>query len=462
MLINFIVENFLSFKEQQHFSMLAGLGGKNKAHHVIPKAHSRDVRLVKTGIIYGANASGKSNLVKAMHFAKQLVTRGTALGRIIQQQPFKLDTTTVDRPTRMEFEIKHKGQAYAYGFIFDELEIKGEWLYHITRNNQRMLFERKGKTFDLEPLLKKHKNAEERQFLSFLAKGTPANQLFLTDIQGRNIQENLSHPDDLLTVFDWFKNALTIIYPDTKAQGLEFELQQNEQLIQIYCEFLRYFDTGIDDIALEQKNLEDIPFPEEIEEHIKSILLDQQSEKTSILFDNPSDRVRYLLSKDEQEKIQAHKLTTVHRVANGRAGFNHQSHFDIHEESDGTQRIMDFIPMLIDLFKGGNVIVVDELERSLHPNLVYNLLEMFLKRSKGISSQLIATSHSPALLTQELLRKDEIWFVDKDAGGASSISSLEEYEVRFDKQIRGDYLYGRYGAVPVFGNPYNLSVANRH
>ena len=132
--------------------------------------------------------------------------------------------------------------------------------------------------------------------------------------------------------------------------------------------------------------------------------------------------------------------------------------FDTSDESDGTNRIIDFIPILMDLIKGDNVFIIDEMERSLHPNLIYDLLDLFLDKAENINSQLILASHESSLLTQKLLRKDEVWFTVKDNDGASRIHSLEQYNIRFDKQIRKDYLLGRFKAIPKIGNRNKLTV----
>ena len=113
---------------------------------------------------------------------------------------------------------------------------------------------------------------------------------------------------------------------------------------------------------------------------------------------------------------------------------------------------------IIDFFKGGNVFIIDEMERSLHPNLIYDLLDLFLDKSDNINSQLILASHESSLLTQKLLRKDEIWFAVKDNDGVSHLHSLEEYNIRFDKEIRKDYLLGRFKAIPSLGNRSTLTV----
>lgn len=457
MLINFTIENFLSFRDKQRFSMIAGLGGKNKAHHVIPKTHSRDVRLVKTGVIFGANASGKSNLVKAIHTGQKLVLQGNAPFGPIKHTPFKLDDTCLHKPTTIEFEIKHRGRCYAYGFAYDAKEIKEEWLYRLTRNSEKMLFERKGKVFELGPLLKKNPQREEQQFLEFMALSTPVTALFLSDVQQRNTNGHVSDLSDLQTVFDWFKNALTIVYPKTKALGLE--LAPSCSFNEVYKEFLSYFDTGITDIVLQDKDIQQITFPKKIKQYLQTALLDQQSEKTFVVLENPNDDIRYLISKANDYELKAQKICTVHQSSTIDALGT--SLFEACEESDGTQRIMDFIPILIDLFKEDNVFVVDEVDRSLHPNLVYELFDLFLESSKGIASQFITTSHSANILTQDLLRKDEIWFVDKDTKGASAVYSLDEYkmDIRYDKHIQKDYLIGRYGGIPQKGNRFRLQAS---
>ena len=130
--------------------------------------------------------------------------------------------------------------------------------------------------------------------------------------------------------------------------------------------------------------------------------------------------------------------------------------FEIYEESDGTQRLFDLIPALIELSNNDRVFVIDEVDRSLHPNLTKSLIEYFLLNSKGLKNQLILTSHESSLLDLKLLRKDEIWFTEKRPSGSTSLYSLEEYKPRFDKEIRKGYLQGRFGAIPLISNLKDL------
>lgn len=274
----------------------------------------------------------------------------------------------------------------------------------------------------------------------------------MTEIRTRKVKENVSKIEDLLNVIDWFQNSLKVIFPDDKYnEGLKFELKQDEELLTIFKEFLSYFDTGIDDVCLERIDSENIDVPKPLIEKIKEELLNKNSEniRASII---SKGRTTYFLSV-KNDDIVIEKFMTMHKVKDGRL-----EKFDTSEESDGTNRIMDLIPLLMDLLKGDNVFIIDEMERSLHPNLIYDLLDLFLSKSRNINSQLILASHESSLLTQKLLRKDEIWFVVKDNFGASRLHSLEEYNVRFDKEIRKDYLLGRFKAIPRIGNRNKLTV----
>ncbi len=452
MLIRFTVENFMSFKERQSFSLIPGQGRLKPLHKTKPV---KRISTLKTSVIFGANASGKSNLIKAIDFGRTLVLEGTRSDKRIDFQNFRLDKEYQNKNSRIEYELQHKGKNYAYGFVFNSKEIVEEWLYEITKTSDKKLFERNlnsDEIFDLDFLYSKNKKAEERQFLKFTAKGTPNNQLFLKEIRTRKVEENVSFIDDLLNVVDWFQNSLKIIFPDDKyKEGIKFELKEYENLLTIFQEFLKYFDTGIDGVSLEVVDFENIDIPHVILNKIKEDLLDKKTDDFRVTIMS-NKKTTYFISKKE-DSVVYHKFMTKHKVPNGEDVF-----FDISDESDGTNRIIDYIPLLMDLLKGGNVFILDEMERSLHPNLIYDLIDLFLSNSQNINSQLILASHESSLLTQKLLRKDEVWFTVKDKDGSTKIHSLEEYNIRFDKQIRKDYLLGRFKAIPRIGNRNKLTV----
>lgn len=451
MLIRFTIENFLSFKEKQIFSMLPGKGTLKSNHK---SKRIKGISALKTAVLFGANASGKSNLIKAIEFGKEIVLKGTKAEQPINFDVFKLDKKFTKGNSYIEYEIQHKGKNYAFGFIFNSKEIVDEWLFETNKTTETKIFERSNtNNFDLSYLFKKNKKEKEKQFIEFTAKGTPRNQLFLTQIRNTNITDNVTDISDILNVIDWFQNALTVIYPSSKNIGKKFELLKDTNLQQLFTEMLDYFDTGIDGIDFKNVDFDKIQVPDEVKEDISNDLLSDKSEKNNVFLSNPQDDKYYVISKTKNNQIEAKLLKTKHKVLGGTYEL-----FDLKDESDGTRRIMDLIPLIIDFFKGGNVFIIDEIERSLHPNLVKDLFDFILNKCDDVNSQIIVTSHEATLLTQKLLRKDEIWFAVKDKFGATKLHSLEDYNIRFDKEIMKDYLLGRYKGVPKLGNRSNLTI----
>ena len=454
MLIRFSVENFLSFKDRVVFSMIPGKSIL-KPNHRTEKI--KGISTLKASVILGANASGKSNLIKAIDFGRKLILGGTKSEQPIKFQHFRLDTSTISSNSRIEYEIQHNGKNYAYGFVFNSKEIVEEWLFELKNKVESKIFERntleKKTTFDLEQLFIKNKKEEHQQFLKFIAKGTPNNQLFVTEIRTRKVKDNVTDITDILNVIDWFLNSLKIIFPDDKYnEGVKSELMDNSKLLKTFEELLNYFDTGINGICLEKVDFESLDMPSKLIDIIKEDLSNRDSVKEKSLMLSNRNTTFFISKKEDNFLVQ--KFMTKHNVK----GKDKQDKFDTNDESDGTNRIIDFIPLIMDLLQGNKVFIIDEMERSLHPNLIYDLFDLFLSKSENINSQLITASHESSLLTQKLFRKDEIWFVVKDRDGSSHLHSLEEYNIRFDKEIRKDYLLGRYKAVPKIGNRNELTV----
>lgn len=451
MLVRYSVENFLSFYEKEEFSMLPSKGTLKRDHKTTP---IKGISTLKTSIVLGANASGKSNLIKAIAFGKSLVVKGTSANSLLDYSKFKLNTLAADKSSKMEYEIQAGEKNYAFGFVFNHKGILEEWLYEITSKSQKLIYDRdlaRNEVFNIQPLLQKNQNEEEKLFLKFIAKSTPDNQLFLHEAISRKVKENVADISDLLTVYDWFFNRLKIIFPDDKyKEGIKSEVVKNDQLQTIFEELLNYFGTGIQGICLQDVDERNINVPDKLLKQIREALLNTKTEDVRSVLTTPD--YTYFFS-NEKGSIRVQKFMTKHRVE----GQEEVEYFDTKDESDGTNRIIDFIPIIMDLLKGGNVFLIDEMERSLHPNLIYDLFDLFLEYAQEVSSQLIVTTHESSLLTQKLFRKDEIWFAVKDDWGKTHLHALEEYNVRFDKEIRKDYLLGRYKAVPRIGNRYELT-----
>ena len=442
MLLRFSVENFKSFKQRAEFSMLPS---RVKSHpaHVIRAKNAKDISVLKSSIIYGANASGKSNLIKAMRHAQAMVVEGSKLGKNLPYEPFRLDETCGTQPTRFEFEIKSGKQNYAYGFSADHKTIYEEWLFEINKSGETPVFERSlhnnQSQFDFGPL--KFNSKEDEQFLQFTAKGTPANRLFLAECYERNVLTNLSYLTAFVDVSYWFHEKLNIVFPNSKYHGLEMQLHVGNDNADMLAKILNEFDTGIAGLSLKEidfsKEIPDIPTS------VKQDILQQIDEKEAIFVAGPRN-TRYQFVRDETGQVKAFKLMTKHVGADGKDVF-----FDIFQESDGTQRLLDIAPGLLDIFSEDKVYIIDEIDRSLHSEITTSLLNTFLTLTCDVQSQLIVTTHESNLLNLDMIRRDEVWFTQKDKQGATSLYSLEEFQPRFDNDIRKGYLVGRFGGVPV-------------
>lgn len=443
MIIRFRVKNFLSFHEETEFSMIPGQGRLMKGHKTDPV---NGVSVLKTSAIFGANAGGKSNLVKAIAFGKYMVLHGTRPDSLVDYHPFLLDEKSKMSLSKIEFEIQTKGKNYAYGFEFDNNEIAEEWLYEFTKRAEIRIFERKKGKFSIDYLVKRNKSEDAKQYLHFFAQSTPKNQLFLHEVFTRNITDNVEHIEDLENVIDWFLNTLKVIFPDTPyKQGVMLQAADDIELKRFYAELLRYFGTGIDSIKLIGVDIEKLGVPQTLLRDIKTDMLNTKDKDAygALSFNGEL----YLVSA-EGGQIRAKKLMTIHKMIGGDK--DKIAMFSLNDESDGTKRLFDYIPLILDLMRGSKVFIVDEMERSLHPCLIYQIFELFLDFCSEVNSQLIVTTHETVLMTQKLLRKDEIWFMEKSTQGESSLIPLEEYKVRFDKELRSDYLLGTYGAIPKF------------
>ena len=170
-------------------------------------------------------------------------------------------------------------------------------------------------------------------------------------------------------------------------------------------------------------------------------------------FQENNNSQRYSILKDSHNNVQVFRFLTTHKLKNDTRTID----FDLNDESDGTNRVLDLIPFLLEVSNPHSTVIIDELDRSLHPELSRKLLEVFFEMSKNVDSQLIVTTHESSLLDLTLLRRDEIWFTEKNSDGESKVYSLEEYKPRFDNEVRKAYLMGRFGGTPNIENVHNLN-----
>lgn len=442
MIIRASFDNILSFDSETSISFVASKSDL-LATHVSRAIKRDDISILKTGLIYGANGSGKSNIIKCIESLREFAVYGRPQKVL---EPFKL----AEKPrgiSRMEVEFKTGNKYYAYGVAYGKQYITEEWLYQIGSREGKPIFERtvteKDDSIKLSPTLAKLE-AKEFEFISFLAKGTPKDKTFLHEY----IRRNGKGIDAIQEVYDWFMH-MQIIFPNSRNRDIAVRVLKDQDFKKAAKALLDLFGTGVSDLKRVDVNPEEIGLPDEFRQDMEQKLL-KQGKGGMVVFDN----VRFYYVELKANQIIVWKeLRLVHIADDGSERI-----FNITEESDGTIRLLDFIPMLIDMKTNDAVYLIDEIDRSMHPMMTVKLLEFYnkiLNERKDCKLQLICTTHESTLLSEAQVRNDEVWFVEKDDAGASHMTSLIEYKPRQD--VRRGYLMGRYGAIPFFGNLENTN-----
>lgn len=439
MLISVSLENWMSFRDSTRFSMVAS---RERQHgERVAKISKFNTRILPIAAIYGGNASGKTNFFKALNFAKLLVVKGTQPDSPLPVETFRLDSASDNKPTRFSFEILINETLYEFAFAVTTGAIVEEQLTVITSSSEKELYRRHNNTIKFEPSLQKD------SFLQFAFQGTRDNQLFLTNAISQKVET-------FRPVYDWFKDTLDLIAPDSRFEPFEQFLDDRHPLYPAMNAMLRELDTGIDHLGSEEMPIDHTP----LSEPMKRLLQEEVKEGTSVrLMSGRNDRFVFTR---RNNKLTARKLVSYHTKSDGT-----DAKFEMHQESDGSQRVIDLLPAFLELAdsRRSKVFIIDEVDRSLHTLLTRKLLEAYLAGCSSESrSQLLFTTHDVLLMDQLLLRRDEMWIAERKSSGSSRLTSFSEYkDVRNDKDIRKSYLQGRLGGIPriLSGNTFaNLNT----
>ena len=390
---------YISIKDETQISFVAGKSNAHPSH--VSRAEKRDdISVLKAGIVYGANASGKSNVIKAIALLQQIANGSFPQSKV---EPFKL-ADTEEKNSKVEIEFKTKGKCFAYGIEFTIGGIKEEWLFEINSRTDKEVFTRKI-------------TAAGNEFT--FGKG----------LETIHMAKN------------WFADGLKIIFPSTRLQGISFLTENNDELQETTRSLLAYFNTGISDVRLYKIKKEDVNLSSDL---LDNILSKAKNGKAYSMAATVGGEM-LLFEVNANGGYEIYKQKAVHR--NLTSGT--EVVFDLSEESDGSIRLLDFIPMLIDLKQNEVDYLIDEIDRSMHPMLSQKILECYFSGlESGRDTQLIFSTHECNLLNLDLIRADEVWFVEKGKDGASHLTSLAEFKPRED--VRKGYLLGRYGAIPFF------------
>lgn len=445
MLIRFTVENFKSFNQKQELVMIPGKRLRKKKKHIIKLDK---ISLLRNATIYGANASGKSNIIEAMHFAKHVITN--KIPNEASKMYCRNSKENQKKGTKFEFEIFKNNKNYAYGFSLDmkNLKVITEWAYELIPYNDAeiMLFERETRKKRIELGEKITLNKEDQMKFNTYKMDFEDNKESLF-IQEMNRNKKISANSKLIffkDIFEWFKEDLIIISPDQPITNFEYFYGDggSDNINNI----IEMFDTGISKVKTHEISINDLK--NKLPNYIASEILNSFKDKLEEA-NNDEEIMLSLRSRDAFYNLKGKKgespiITTIM--------LEHQnsfSDFEFGEESDGTRRLFDLLDILISNEKN-KVYIVDELERSLHPKLTYKFIELFFNLLDENNIQLIFTTHESTIMDQSLLNRDEIWFVERDKNNNSRLYSLDIFNERFDKRLNKAYLEGRYGAVPIF------------
>ena len=385
--------------------------------------------LLRSAAIYGANASGKSNLVRAMMFMRSFVldsaTRVQA-GERIEVERFRLSASAQEQPAYFQIIFVLDGKRYRYGFEVDEERVHGEWLYQ-TVQRETPLFVRVGQEFEVS-------TAFRRQAAPSLQERTRENALFLSVLAQFNSQT-------ATMLLDWFRRDFRGVHGLNDQLFAEYTVNRFENdpdFRQRAQELLRLADVGILDVSVKNLAIFSQDIPPEVRSTIRSGF---------------RDTLRGLASATTiAEKPAAYMmLETTHPVFD-QGQQTGEVAFDIAEESEGTQKFFALLGPLLDTLEHGRVLVIDELDARLHPLLTREIVRLFnAPESNPHNAQLIFVAHDPGLLAANLLRRDQVWFAQKNRYGATELYSLAEMKERNDASYFKNYLSGRYGGVPLIG-----------
>lgn len=421
MLIQFTVANYRSFSEPQTLSMVAsGSLRRLRSTNTFspPNADLKVPRLLRCAAVFGANASGKSNLVKALRFVERMVvdSAGAKPGRKIEIQPFRLSQATAKEDSKFELEFIEQGIRFQFGLTANTDRITSEWLiaYHTTRATE--LYRRDFNSAQGVDVYNFGRQLEGGRLRKDWAAQTGPTTLYLS----RVVQASSDEFKQLRVPFNWFSKRLRVerhIETEPWQDSFSAEYCESEVGKKKVVDFLRGFDIPIADIQIEKKKIDT--------EKVFSMFSTEYMEKLKLTGDITTREPRFVHADETGNPVE----------------------FSPADESDGTMNLFTFSAKWLEVTEHDYVLVVDELDSSLHPLAVWELIR---KLSESDScAQLIFTTHDVTVLRSKLLRRDQVYFVSTDSKRSSALYSLQDFKGREEDSFEDRYLQGRYGATPV-------------
>ena len=396
MLVNFTFKNFRSFRDEMTLSMVAA--SIQELAGAVVKTCGED--LLPVAVMYGANSSGKSNVLKALKAMRDVLLSSVKLNPKdkLDAEPFSLDLTSSYEPTSFEIQFTLNGSKFRYGIDYTSEMIISEWLYEKRPGEREFeLFLRSGNEFKIS----------KARFSEGIGKqdSTPANRLFVSLVAQLNGKVSQS-------ILDWFSNIEYIsgLYNDAYiGKTLTMVYEENNVYLEV-LNFLGQSQLGFNGLAITKDSSREKPL----------------------------------------------EAKSVHNIYDKEGNIVDKRQFLIEDmESEGTKKMIEIAGPIVDAIRLGQILIVDELDAKLHPFLTRKIISMFMDKSINKNgAQLIFATHDTNLLNIQYLRRDQIWFTEKDKTDSTELYSLVEFrdeagnKVRNDRNIEKDYINGRYGAIP--------------
>lgn len=433
MLLRVIVNNIYSFGKQTELNMFTNKSQRH-LHH---KRTIGDISFLKMAALYGANGAGKSNLIKAMSVLVKSIKTGK-IPQFADSILFKLNSQNTSTPVSVGVEFVLDDKPYFYTISFDNSGVLYEYLTQSGRDSEVKVFERY------------YEAGKERISFHEGFESDPKNRLFTEMLSGKFVGRfdlllsilNEKYGSDFplaVKTYKWFTETLVIIGANERVLPIAQILEGNKEMLGYANLIFSRLSTGVDKLSVNKYELR------KTEEN--SVIYERLEKNPNTIYENRNsitgDVVNYV---KEGDKIIAKKVNAFHKDNNGDV-----VQFGLGQESDGTQRLVDFMPMLYDVIYGNHVYVIDEIERSIHPVIIKELITL-LSNNKDMKGQVLFTTHESCLLDQRILRTDEIWFAQKNPYGSTILYSLSDYNVHGTANIENGYLSGRYGGIPFMSN----------
>lgn len=445
MLIQFTVENWMSFRDKATFSTVAT--SECQHNDRVCKLKNFQTGVIPVSVIFGGNASGKTNLFRALRFAQSLIVYGTEIDSSIPVEPFVLNKDGTNSPTTFAFELWINNLNFKYNFSVTSKEVLKENLILVNSSKERILYSRQCAQISFDETL-------NSDLLQFIFESTWDNQLFLTNIGSHKLSSQI--PENLMYVHNWFKDTLHLISPNIHFKAWSL-LNENQLFNEMFNKILSKLDTGISRLDIEDIPFDNISNSNETKSDIRDKILNNPERSVNIRLSNydqlyREENIEYLVITSKQGEPFAKMMKTYHTNTDQfelNVGFPRESH--------GSQRVIELLPAFIDLTSQilspeveSIVYVIDEIDRSLHSHMTVQLIRMYLDTcSHDSKNQLIFTTHDNSLINQKLFRRDEIWFTERHHTGTTTLISLSDYKgISYDKDIRKSYMDGRLGGVP--------------